>query len=658
MTHRKSRLSQIQSPIHEKETMRKLMKNNVKLILAGLSIAVLAACGPKKPTITQQTIADARANGSLEQLYQKIQTDLKEAGSSEKKELIPLARQIAEQIAVDKQQAIYQSVEDSRVAFNVAPMATLKKLKEKSEEIKPWSETRYNETQQKLTALNAESQDALNRQMMIVNKIAISDKVQRVNAMAIAAQIGGPESVAYSNYKREKDQLVVSWMVEADTAISKRKYGIAATSLRMVLGIDPENTEAQEKLAQSEQLGFENTFRKALEDSKPDLALSELKRISQSNMFDSVKGNLTTSINLLHDYFVNNGLQSASQGALKGAYSSFAKAREVKAIMQQEPQHEAEHGFLQKLINFANSLGNNGRYGEQIAYLEIVNRFNPNHPALVESLASARKSIVEFASTSLNVQDFSQTGTHHSAGKSVAKNVYSWVYQNMPGDMNLLSLEQMLAANQTIPGRLLRIEGDILQAGVDTETDRGEKTMRVVTKTTKTPNPAYAVWKKDPDGKPKPEEFLLSEQFEDVSVSVSYLRKTGIISANFRLIDQKTGQVLLNEDVREKKLYEGEGNEGISLGEFNLPYKRAELPSEIEIMEELSVLVAKKIGAKLQALYKNSDDNYEAAGDKAMADGQYAAAKSFYGYAVAIRAQKGADIGSLQEKLIDVVINN
>lgn len=632
----------------------------IRRFKAPIALAVLltlSACGEKKPLVTQQQISAARDAGQLEQLYQKVNADLATASGSAKQSLTAIATQIARQIAADKQAEIYQTIEDQRLPSGVVSLALLDQLKSQVDSMQARDAQRANETNQRLTNERTATQTELSKQLLKVSQIPVSDVLNRVNAMAIAARMAGEGSPQYQNYQQQKEQAIVDWMGEADRALANREFTLAATFLRKVLGLDPGNQEAQEKLSQSEQQGFEAAFRSALEDSKPDLALSELKRISMSPVFEDVKGSLSKSINLLHDFFINRALQSSSQGALKTAYQNFAKARDIKAIMGEPPQHDAEVDFLNKLLNFAAVKGQQNAFGEQLGYLEAINAFNPEFPKLQPALQKARQAIVEYAATSMLVQDFAQTGTHHSAGKSVSKQVYAWVFESMPGDIALVNAEQMSQADTSAPGRLLMLEGDILQAGVEGESSNSKKSLNAVVKIIKTPNPKYQEWVEDGrEGNP-PAEFLVEQQQQNVTVTMIHARKVGLLSVSYRLIDQKTGQVLLNESAREQQMFEGEGNEGISVGEFSMPYKRPNIPTDLEIMEQLSNAVALKIGAKLKQTLQAPDNRYESLADSAIKQNKLEAARNYYSYAAAIRSLQQADAKPVVEKLIDAVIN-
>ncbi|NVJ60064.1 MAG: hypothetical protein HWE27_06735 [Gammaproteobacteria bacterium] len=633
-----------------------MTKSAYKILIMLTVIAVLLGCGEKKPMVTQQDISAARQNGNLEQLYAKVNADLAESSGSRQASLKAISMQIALQLAKDNQAKIYQTIEDNRLPGGVTSLALLNDLEQQANNIQQWDTATSTETLQKIRSEKSLAQTELQKTLVRVSKIPVSNELERLNAMNMAAKIAGEGSPQYNNFVNQKDQTIATWMSQADAAIANREYTLAATFLRKVLGLEPENQEAKDKLANSEQEGFESAFRKALEDEKPELALSELQRISISPLFSGIKSSLESSISALHEYFINRALQNSSQGALKTAYKNYKKARTIREIMEMPAKHNAEKDYIERLINFSNVKGQKKEYAQQLAYLEMANEFDSEYQNLAKTLQDARTNIVEYAATSMLVKDFAQTGTHHSAGKSVAKQVYNWVFNNLKGDVALVSASQMSNADTSAPGRLLTLEGDILQAGVDSESTNSQKTMRVTVETIKTPNPEFQEWKEDGSEGEAPQEFFVEEKQENISVEVSHVRKTGILSISFRVIDQKTGQVLLNETARDKQVSEGEGNEGVSIGEFELPFRRPELPSDLELMEQLSNQVAIQIGEKLQAILTSPDRRYEEMADAALKQKQYAAAKAYYGYATAIRGMKG-DYQDVKTKLIDTVIN-
>jgi hypothetical protein len=618
---------------------------------------MLIGCGAKKPTITQQQINQARSNGTLEQLYVKVQQDLAKASGSSKKSLQAIASQIATQIAVDKVQVMKQRVEDARLALKVAPLSLLDAEANKIASIKQLDMAQFQAAEQFIRNEKTLSQDALTKQLMVVNQIAADDQVQKINALSKVAEIAGPGSQYQQDYQQKKLTAIANWRQQAESSIAQKKFLFAATYLRKIIGVDSQNEYANAALVSSQQSDFENNFRKNLESGKPDKALADLMAIADQPMFTAIKQSFSGNINILHDYYINQGLQSTKQGALKGAYKNFRKARSIRKALAMPMINDAEAGYLSKLTNFASSLASKQLFAEQLAYLEIVKEFNPNYSGIDSLLNTARKSLIALSSNSLLIKDFAQTGTHHSAGKSVAQMTYKWVADQLKGDVNLIFEDQLEQTKASSVGRVLVMQGDILQAGVDSETTPGKKTMRVVTETIKKANPAYKKWQDDgAEGSP-PEQFLITEKKEDISVNVTYLRKTGILSTSYRLLDQKTDSTLLNESSRDEQTFDAEGNEGVNIGEFKLAFKRPELPSDIQIMEKLSSKVAEQIGDKIKQLLKDPDIGYQQQAESALSSRDYPRAVSYFAYSSAIKSAKSADTSAVNRQLIDTIIN-
>ncbi|MCO7223694.1 hypothetical protein [Pleionea sp. CnH1-48] len=630
---------------------------NKTMLTRALMLSVclsLSGCGPKKPTITPQQIDQAQQNGTLNELYEKVQLELQQASGSRRETLNGISAQIADRIALKLQQQIYQQVEDERLPEGVAPLERLQQLKQQTEQIKRWSESRYSETRKKMTNEATQTQDVLSQKLLAVSKIPASDQVKRIAAMEKAARIAGENSRHYQNFVNQKQQTIDNWLAQVDQATAKREYAVAQTYLRKVIGLEPKNEQAKKRLASLQQQEFSSVFRQSLEKGQPEKAYEAFMSIAQTPMFESVKASLGNSIKLLVRFFENQGLQASSKGALKGAYKSFTKARNIQQLIGEPLGSEAEFHFLRKMVNLAANRGKEKRYGEQLAYLEIVAGFNPEYPGIQTQLHKTREFLVKYSSTVLKVEDFSQTGTHHSAGKSVAQKVYGWVFDNMKGDIALVQ-QHSDSVDADAPGRLLVLQGDILEAGVESDNSSGQKTMRVVTETQRQPNPAYAKWLKDGKDGAAPDEFNILEKKEDITVNTQYLRKTGILSIAYRLAETN-GQVVVNENARDKKLFEGEGNESVSIGEFTLERKRAELPSDIEIMEQLSVEVATQIGAKLSEMLKDPDIRYQAAAERLLAENQLEAGKDYLAYALAIRQAKQGETAEIRKQLIETVM--
>ncbi len=616
----------------------------------------ISACGPKKVLLTENDLNAAYKNGNIMAFYNKVQNEIKTSRGKYRSDLETMSRKVADRIALDQQTKIYQDLENSRIVGGIIPITIAQQQLTEAESLKTFDQSRYEATQKKISMEITRSQDTLSSQLSAIGKIPQENDIQRLSLMAKAAGIAGEGSQYAETYQLEKSKWVTLLKQQAQKAMNERKFSKASTYLRKILNVSPDEKGVKDLLKQTQQGDFEVRFRKFLEEGKPDIAYQELIALVDASDFDNIRKKLGNDINLLVRYFENQALQATSQGSLKKAHAYFKKSRHIRQLMQQTLVSDVEFTFLKRMMNLAKFRGSEKRYGEQLAYLEVVAEFNPKQPGIQQELKETRKKLTEYASTSIFVKDFSQTGTHHSAGKSVAQKVYGWVYDHLLGDVVLVHDENLLKRFADSPGQMLVLEGDVLEAGVDQENNPGKKTMRVVTETIKKSNPEYEKWKRSGETDNKPEEFLVSEKKEDISINVTNHRKTGVLVTAYRLIDSRSDKVIINENARDKKLYEGESSEGVNIGEFQLPYKPAELPSDTEVMEQLSTSVADVIGKKIKTMLRDPDIRYETLGDEALKKNQYEAAKNYFGYGLAIRTIKGGDVTQLRKKLVDLVM--
>ena len=71
---------------------------------------------------------------------------------------------------------------------------------------------------------------------------------------------------------------------------------------------------------------------------------------------------------------------------------------------------------------------------------------------------------------------------------------------------------------------------------------------------------------------------------EDVTTEVSNVRKVGIISVSYRVVDASSSRVLFTDSMQTKQEFQDEGRQGVQLGDFKQETDFVELPPDIEIL--------------------------------------------------------------------------
>jgi hypothetical protein len=134
------------------------------------------------------------------------------------------------------------------------------------------------------------------------------------------------------------------------------------------------------------------------------------------------------------------------------------------------------------------------------------------------------------------------------------------------------------------------------------------------------PNPAYIAWLEKPERErnkiPKPEDTIQVDKPENISINITKHRKIGTFSVSYRLVDANSGKILFPDSVSKDFEFTDDSSEGVEMGDFVLPFKLAELPSDGEILDKLAKQVSTEIGSRLVAQLENQDQHYLQEADK------------------------------------------
>jgi hypothetical protein len=141
-----------------------------------------------------------------------------------------------------------------------------------------------------------------------------------------------------------------------------------------------------------------------------------------------------------------------------------------------------------------------------------------------------------------------------------------------------------------------------------------------------------------------------------VKFDVTIHRKVGIFSSSYRLIDAQSAKVIYADSVRRKVEHQDESNEGIELGEFSMPFKLAELPSDTEILTQLADEVSLEIGKRIAEVLKDPEDKYRATALRFASEGNFAGASEQAAYAVVLLDRKGKDSADLRKSLREYAV--
>lgn len=640
-----------------------------RLTLTGIAIAVsLAGCAAPTPTVTQQELSAAQQGGNLEVLYDQFAAKLvgqkltTPDGQKAQAQLNAIGGQLADKLGRD----IRNELNQQGTATGLVPLTVIEVQMAKLARMQKWAPEKHSKLATELNELKGRTQARVTAQQNQLARLTENDVGQRLAVLDDIAKLTGDE-----RYSRERIDVLATLRKKAEEALKNEQYDAAKQALTALREITPEDTTLSTQITLADTRLFEKQFWDSLAEGQLDTAYTQFMSLAQTAEFPEILQRLNKSSDDMVAYFVAQAGNATRENRLADAYKLLTQARDIRGKTTTNtappPQEEA---FLKTLHTRYQTALKAGQAGLALGYLKVIESFNPEFPGLRTNLRTSLDTTLAKATKKVSTATFTDAASGMEFGSAVATRVTQYLFEKIPNDIKLIERDQFqailrekeigAATQNDLASADYLIQGKILESRVDTSENRSKKTMRVVTDTVSTPNPAHEQWAALSDGQrarqPEPLRTLSQDKKEDVTINLQVMRKVGIISASFRLVEARTGRVLASGSDSAKAEHTDEGNEGIELGQFRMPFKLASLPADTEILQKLSEKISDAIGEKLVQELKNPEIRYAETARRFAAEGDAAMAAENAAYAFALANLKGADTAALRRALEDYAI--
>ncbi|MGC4088221.1 MAG: CsgG/HfaB family protein [Polyangiaceae bacterium] len=636
-----------------------------RLTVSGLALAIsLAGCASAPPTLSQQELQSAQQNGSLEALYDQYAAKLagQKLNTPEGQKAQQQLNELGAQLGGKLEQEIRSELNQQATASGLVPLPVIDAQITKLPKLQKWSPEKYSKLAAELNELKGRTQARITAQQNQLAKFTENEMGQRLSVLDDLAKLTGDD-----RYSRERADVLANLRKKADDALKNEQYGEAKQALSALKQADPEDKAVGTQLTLADARIFEKKFWDSLAEGQLDSAYTQFMNLSQTAEFPEILKRLSKSSDDMVAYFVAQAGTATSENKLGEAYKLLGQARDIRtksnASATRPPQEEA---FLKAVFTRYQTAIKDGQTGLALGYLKVIEGFNPEFPGLRANLRTTQETTLVRATKKVSTAAFTDAAGGAEFGGAVAAKVTQHLFDKIPNDIKLIERDQFQAilrekeigaASQ--PNELSTadylIQGKILESRVDTTENRSKKTMRVVTETVTVSNPAYEQWSALSEAQkakqPAPARTLAQEKKEDVTINLQIMRKVGIISASFRLVEAQSGKVLATGSDSSKAEYTDEGNEGIELGQFRMPFKLASLPADSEILQKLTDNISEVIGDKLVKELKDPEVRYADAARRYADEGDTVMAAENQAYAFALASLKKEDTAALRRQL-------
>ncbi len=655
-------------------------RSRARLAAAALTALLGLACAGAQPTVyTEDELATAESADNLEALYERASADLAEMDpeSDAAERTRETLAEVGGRLAAALESEVDAEVEKARLPDGLVPRDAIVRARSRIGEMERWAPDQHAAFDAKLGQELSKTENEIAVERAKLGGLAEDQALTRLEILERLGELSGTGSPEQAQYVEQRLAIVEDMRTQASTALEQENLDEAQRVLSMLREAEPEDTEVSTRLVAVDEQVFERDFWNSLEQGDPDAAYAAFATLASSSSFETLKPGLEGSADKMSNYFGALAAGATEEGNYADAYRWFLQARGIQESLGHEVDSlgPEEHLFVEKMQAAYLKARDADQPGLAWAYLSVIEDLSPMTPSLRRQLRETREQVVNAATRRLTafpfVEDEQATGDF---GEAIGSKVIQYLFESIPQDVRIIEREQLSdilreremagAGNQEaaeLASADYLVQGNILEAKVDTVDKQGRKTLRVVTEHREERNPKFDAWLALPDGQraktPEPPATVVRPIKEDVRFDVTIHRKVGIFSTSYRLIDAKSAKVMFADSVRRKIEHMDESNEGIELGEFSMPFKLAELPSDTEILTQLADEVSLEIGRRIAERLKDPEDRYRSTAERFASEGNYAGASEQAAYAVVLLERKGKESEELRRVLREYAVS-
>ncbi|NIB43919.1 hypothetical protein HBA55_30230 [Pseudomaricurvus alkylphenolicus] len=638
-------------------------------------VMCLAGCAAPGPKYTLDDIANAQSAGRLEGLYETISQTVAQGKGGQ--ELSSLLTEAGRRLADDQIKRFSTDLKQQRAERGAIALSALPSIDSIKAKLQRWNPSSAAQLDKLLAREIQHTRDFVARNRATLDGIKLQEPLK---AIALAR-----DNVYFTGSADDKsllqtlsDQLVEYFYSRGGQKLLSGDFASALEDYKIAADIRPDYKDVADQVNRINAAVFSQQFVGLLEQGKADDAHAMFLKASDDPSFEQIKQELGSTVGIMRDFFSQMAEESSEHKEYYTAYLRFRQADEIMRLMemQHEPPTKQKREFINFLLKLAEKVRKDGRPGVALGLAKVVEELSPipeeraretkSSRQVRRVLRQAREEVETVAVKGISTSTFAHSAGQGNLGNAIASRITKYLFNEIPNDVRIVEREQLetllrekklkqQSAQQRLATTDYFIEGSILEAKVDSSVKDGSKTMRVVTGHNDTPNPEHEKWSKRKNG-PEPARFIKTPITETVTVNIQSHRKVGLVSASFRLIAAESAKVVYTDTVSEDVVHNDQSSEGIQIGEFVAEHKFSELPSDVEILNGLSVSVSDEIGAKLVEALKDSESAYAKEAEALMQEGNIVDSAEFYAYALVMLESKKKDAEQVLTKLKDASV--
>jgi tetratricopeptide (TPR) repeat protein len=451
----------------------------------------------------------------------------------------------------------------------------------------------------------------------------------------------------YPNYEDTEDKLAIAvaagtdeYYKEGIAAVQREDWKGALDSFGKVMTIDP---------------SYKNTgmlVEQVKKNDNPKYFLSRAAEMTSAKEWDRAVGFYETALSYAPGdanirsllvkakleagrYYFSLANQRVKENRLYLANKEYQKALTYSPSLRNSFFFkEAVESYTTKVLQRSSRYIDQGKHGNALAWYWQLNEINPEYPELFYKIQETEDVIKKRLRRAIAVFDFSSPSYNPDAGSNASSNLITYLFNNSSGDIRILerqdlqsilkemNLEQagivgdMEAARKV--GRMTGIDifimGNVLLYKTEKDETKASKVAKIQIGTKVQDNPEFLNWKAT---HPNPTSEQLKEappavmqvpeyRYENYTVGRNKMRAA--VHIYYKIIDAKKGEIIATDTIKRNAEATDEWNDGIA--EANIPYNPLELPTESELLEQVTAEVVRDLALVVLKPFQSLQTTY------------------------------------------------
>lgn len=450
--------------------------------------------------------------------------------------------------------------------------------------------------------------------------------------------IGDKLALAYQNSAK------MNYRLGVDLA-KKEDWKGAAGAFKAVIDANPAYFDTQKLYAEA--VAKDNIDYFLGEASRAELSKKMERAIlmyERAQEYDPGRGDVKNRLNSARakagESCFNEAVKLMKMGKLSLTAQKMLAAKGYEPKLQDNPLYkEIALTINAKLMVRGEGCAERGKWGNALVWFQKVESLDPNYKNIFFKSQETRDNIKKRIRKSIAVFDFKTPSNNKDAGKIVANKLITFLYRNASGDLRIIereNLESILKELQLGQTGLVDVDtvqkvgkmggidtfimGDVLRFATEYKDYPSTNQVKVLVDEEDVHNPAFSDWimthprPTEDEIKTAPPRTVKKKNYQFVAYKSGYAKISSSLETSYKLVDTRSGENLFANTVSGKLTKEGKYQDGVPMA--NIPHKALELPTEMDVLDELTNAKITEMGQSILKHFQNLEVEYFVAGQQ------------------------------------------